>query len=56
MDENYYSLDVKEVLKSLKTSEKGLTKKEAGQRLDKYGINIETSGFLIGSVIISVLM
>ena len=56
MDENYYSLDVKEVLKSLKTSEKGLTKKEAEQRLDKYGINIETSGFLIGSVIISVLM
>jgi Ca2+-transporting ATPase len=39
MGENYYSLNVKEVLKSLKTSEKGLTKKEAEQRSDKYGIN-----------------
>jgi len=42
MGENYYSLNVKKVLKSLKTSEKGLTKKEAEQRLDKYGINIES--------------
>jgi len=39
MDENYYSLNVKEVLKSLKTSEEGLTKKEAEKRLEKYGIN-----------------
>ncbi|MBU4260018.1 MAG: calcium-translocating P-type ATPase, SERCA-type [Proteobacteria bacterium] len=39
MSENYYSLNVKEVLTSLKTSEKGLTKKEAEQRSDKYGIN-----------------
>ena len=39
MSENYYSLNVKEVLRSLKTSEKGLTKKEAEQKSDKYGIN-----------------
>ncbi|MBU4313421.1 MAG: hypothetical protein KJ821_01320, partial [Actinobacteria bacterium] len=39
MDKNYYSLNVKEVLKSLKTSEKGLTENEARERLEKYGIN-----------------
>ena len=39
MDKNYYSLNVKEVLKSLKTSEKGLTENEARERLGKYGIN-----------------
>jgi len=39
MDENYYFLNIKEVLKSLKTSEEGLTKKEAEKRLEKYGIN-----------------
>jgi len=35
MDENYYFLNIKEVLKSLKTSEEGLTKKEAEKRLEK---------------------
>jgi len=39
MDKNYYSLNVKEVLESLKTSEKGLTEKEARKRLEKYGAN-----------------
>ena len=39
MDKNYYSLNVKEVLKSLKTSEKGLTENESRERLEKYGIN-----------------
>ena len=32
MDKNYYSLNIKEVLKSLKTSEEGLTDNEAKQR------------------------
>ena len=40
MRKNYYSLNVKEVLKSLKTSEKGLTKKEAEQMMT----DIEKSG------------
>ena len=39
MDKNYYSLNIKEVLKSLKTSEEGLTDNEAKQRSEKYGTN-----------------
>lgn len=39
MDENYYSLNVKEVLTSLKSSKEGLTGKEAKQRLERYGVN-----------------
>ncbi|MBU4294051.1 MAG: HAD-IC family P-type ATPase, partial [Actinobacteria bacterium] len=39
MDKNYYSLNIKEVLKSLKTFEEGLTENEARERLEKYGIN-----------------
>ena len=39
MDKNYYSLNIKEVLKSLKTSEEGLTDNEARERLEKYGTN-----------------
>lgn len=39
MDKNYYSLNIKEVLKSLKTSEEGLTDNEVRERLEKYGTN-----------------
>ena len=39
MDKNYYSLNIKEVLKSLKTYEEGLTDNEAKQRSEKYGTN-----------------
>jgi len=39
MDENYYSLNIEEVLRSFKTSEKGLTEEEAKNRLEKYGTN-----------------
>ena len=37
---SYYSLTSKEVLNELKTSEKGLTSKEAEERLQKYGQNV----------------
>ncbi|MEK6857328.1 MAG: calcium-translocating P-type ATPase, SERCA-type [Nanoarchaeota archaeon] len=37
---SYYSISAKEVLSGLKTSEKGLTSKEAEERLQKYGQNI----------------
>jgi Ca2+-transporting ATPase len=36
---NYYSLNIQEVIKSLKTSENGLTKAEADKRLEEYGYN-----------------
>ena len=36
----YYSLNSKDVLKSLNTSEKGLSSKEAEERLQKYGQNV----------------
>lgn len=39
MDKHYYHLNIKEVLKLLKTSEEGLTDNEAKQRLEKYGVN-----------------
>ncbi|MCD4764482.1 MAG: hypothetical protein K8R28_10740 [Desulfobacterales bacterium] len=45
MDENYYSLNVKEVLKSLKTSEKGLTKKEAEQSPDREPSTVNLSSY-----------
>ncbi|MBD3249824.1 calcium-translocating P-type ATPase, SERCA-type [Candidatus Woesearchaeota archaeon] len=35
----YYTLGISEAIESLKSSEKGLTEKEAKQRLKKYGIN-----------------
>jgi Ca2+-transporting ATPase len=37
--ENYYSLNVADVLKSLKSSEDGLTEREARHRLEHYGPN-----------------
>ena len=39
MGENYYSLDVKSTLKSLKTSIDGLSDSEAKKRLTQYGLN-----------------
>ncbi len=39
MDKNYYSLNEKEVLGSLKTSKQGLTEEESADRLGKYGTN-----------------
>lgn len=36
---DFYTLTISEAFKSLKSPEKGLTEKEAKQRLDKYGIN-----------------
>ena len=36
---NYYTLKISEAIKSLGSSEKGLTEEEAKQRLEKYGIN-----------------
>jgi len=35
----YYTLNIEEVLKSLKSSEKGLTEEEAKEKLEKYGLN-----------------
>ncbi len=35
----YYSLNIEEVLKSLKSSEKGLTEEGAKEKLEKYGLN-----------------
>ncbi|MBU0627849.1 MAG: calcium-translocating P-type ATPase, PMCA-type [Nanoarchaeota archaeon] len=39
MPEDYYSIDIKELMKQLKTSEKGLTTKEAQKRTEQYGLN-----------------
>ena len=36
----YYEKSVKEVIKELKTSQKGLSKKEVTKRLNKYGKNV----------------
>ena len=36
---DYYSQKIAEVIKSLKTSEKGLTAAEAAKRLEEYGYN-----------------
>ncbi|MBW2995179.1 HAD-IC family P-type ATPase, partial [Candidatus Woesearchaeota archaeon] len=36
---DYYTLNISEAIKSLKSSEKGLTEEEAKQRLEKYGVN-----------------
>ncbi|MBU0457453.1 MAG: calcium-translocating P-type ATPase, SERCA-type [Nanoarchaeota archaeon] len=36
---DYYNLSISETIKSLKSSEKGLTEKEAKQRLEKDGLN-----------------
>src|SRR6056297_2846901 len=37
--EKYFQMDIKKVLESLKTSEKGLSKTDAKKRLKKYGAN-----------------
>lgn len=37
---NWHSLKKEEMFRELKTSEKGLTEKEAQKRLEKYGENI----------------
>lgn len=39
MAEEYYSLKIEDVFKSLDSSEKGLTTREAEKRLGKYGLN-----------------
>jgi len=36
---NYYTLNISEAIKLLKTSEKGLTKKEAEKRVEEFGYN-----------------
>lgn len=36
---NYYNLNVSDAIKSIDTSQKGLSEEEAGKRLKKYGIN-----------------
>ncbi|MCP4414138.1 MAG: ATPase, partial [Gammaproteobacteria bacterium] len=36
---NYYNLSISDAIKSIDTSQKGLTEEEARQRLDKHGIN-----------------
>lgn len=36
---DYYNINISEAIQSLESSEKGLTEKEAKQRLEKYGIN-----------------
>lgn len=37
--QNYYAMNIEEVLKSLKTSEEGLTENEAKRRLESHGAN-----------------
>ena len=36
---DYYALNISEAIKSLKSSEKGLTKEEAEKRLEEFGYN-----------------
>ena len=36
---NYYNLSISDAIKSIGTSQNGLSEEEARQRLEKYGIN-----------------
>ncbi|MBW2974873.1 HAD-IC family P-type ATPase, partial [Candidatus Woesearchaeota archaeon] len=52
MAENYHALTVKDVLKLLDASEKGLTDKEAKKRLEKFGYNELEKGKRTPSLVI----